>query len=207
MILTFAKAISGPDRVTITISNAEIITYTRRLDVLPGDVNDDDAVNSTDGVLILRDFTPANPYNMFYDMNGDGAVNMTDFDIYRPQIGTVLPGGEPQLAVGGVGPGGVASLTPDELAPVLATAIDEWASAGLPVQDVAKLHTVTAQITDLPAGLSRQYGDRRHHDHYLRRRRRLWVVHRYDIRKIHGARQTGSADGDGERSGLDIGRA
>ena len=95
MVLTFAKAISGPDRVTITIGNAEIITYTRRLDVLPGDVNDDDAVNSTDGVLILRDFTPANPYNIFYDMNGDGAVNMTDFDIYRPQIGTALPGVSP----------------------------------------------------------------------------------------------------------------
>ncbi len=33
------------DRVTITIGNGEIITYTRRLDVLPGDVNDDGAVN------------------------------------------------------------------------------------------------------------------------------------------------------------------
>jgi hypothetical protein len=152
MVLTFAKAISGPDRVTITIGNSKIVTYTRRLDVLPGDVNDDGAVNSTDGVLILRNFTPANPYNMFYDMNGDGAVNMTDFDLYRPQIGTTLPGGEPQLAVGGAGPGVVASLTPNELAPVLATAIAEWASVGLPAQDVAKLRSVTAQITDLPAG-------------------------------------------------------
>jgi hypothetical protein len=24
-------------------------------------------------------------------MNGDGAVNMTDFNLYRPKIGTVLP--------------------------------------------------------------------------------------------------------------------
>ena len=61
IVITLAKAIAGPDRVTITIANAEIISYTRRLDVLPGDVNDDDAVNSTDGVLILRSFTPASP--------------------------------------------------------------------------------------------------------------------------------------------------
>ena len=58
IIITLAKAISGPDRMTITIGNGEIVTYTGRLDVLPGDVNDDDAVNSADGVLILRSFTP-----------------------------------------------------------------------------------------------------------------------------------------------------
>ena len=138
--------------MTITIGNAEIITYTRRLDVLPGDVNDDGAVNTTDGVLILNNFTPAHPYNAFYDMNGDGAVNMADFDLYRPQIGTVLPGLSPQLAAGGEGPGGVALLTPDELAPVLTAAIEDWAAAGLPAQDVARLRGVSVQITDLPAG-------------------------------------------------------
>jgi Bacterial Ig-like domain (group 3)/Dockerin type I domain len=152
MIITFAKAISGPDRVTITIGNSEIITYTRRLDVLPGDVNDDGVVNTTDGVLILRNFTPAHAYNVFDDLNGDGAVNMTDFDLYRPQIGTVLPELQPQLAIGGIGPGGAALLTTDELAPVLTAAIEDWAAAGLPAQDVARLRGVSAQITDLPAG-------------------------------------------------------
>ena len=63
IVITLAKPISNPDRVTLTISNSAIVTYTRRLDVLPGDVNDDGAVNTTDGVLILRNATPANAYN------------------------------------------------------------------------------------------------------------------------------------------------
>ena len=152
MVITLAKPISGPDRVTITITNSEIITYTRRLDVLPGDVNDDGVVNTTDGTLLLRNYTPAHPYQLFYDMNGDGAVNATDFNLYRPQIGTILPGLSPQLAKGGEGPGGAAPLTTDELAPVLAVAINDWAAAGLPAQDVAQLRGVTALIGDLPAG-------------------------------------------------------
>ena len=49
--ITLAKAINVADRVTVTIANAEIATYTRRLDVLPGDANDDGYVNSTDAVL------------------------------------------------------------------------------------------------------------------------------------------------------------
>jgi hypothetical protein len=107
---------------------------------------------TTDGVLILRNFTPANPYNMFYDMNGDGVVNTSDFTLYRPQIGTVLPTLQPQLAIGGQGPGGVALLTTNELAPVLMAAIDDWAAAGLPARDVARLRGVSAQITVLPVG-------------------------------------------------------
>jgi hypothetical protein len=39
--ITFAQPINQADRVTITITNASIATFTRRLDVLPGDFNDD----------------------------------------------------------------------------------------------------------------------------------------------------------------------
>jgi hypothetical protein len=152
IVITLAKPITGPDRVTIKVANAQI-NYTRRLDVLPGDVNDDGVVNTTDGVLILNNQTPAHTYNVFDDMNGDNAVNTSDFTLYRPQIGTTLPKlPPPQLAAGGEGPGSTAVLTPNELTPVLAAAIAEWTAAGLPAQDVSRLRQVTVRISDLPAG-------------------------------------------------------
>ena len=121
---------------------------------MPGDAfNDDGYVNTTDGVIILNNYTPAHAYNVFYDFNGDGVVSSTDFTLYRPKIGTVLPALlPPQLAAGGEGPGGGALLTTAEVIPVLTAAIDQWATAGLSAQDVARLHSVTVQITDLPAG-------------------------------------------------------
>jgi uncharacterized protein YjdB len=90
-VVTLAQPISTADRLTITIASSTIDTYTRRLDVLPGDANDDGVVNTTDGLLILYNQTPAHAYQLFDDMNGDGAVNMADFNLYRPKIGTVLP--------------------------------------------------------------------------------------------------------------------
>jgi len=150
--IAFARPVNVADRVTITIGNAGIATFTRWLDVLPGDVNDDGVVNTTDGVLILNNMTPAHPYNVFYDINGDGVVNTTDFTQYRPFIGTTLPSLPPLLAVRGEGTGGFAPLTPAQLTPVLAAAIDSWPAAGLPAPDVARLCTVTIQITALPAG-------------------------------------------------------
>ena len=152
LVITLAKGINNPDRVTLTIANSQIVTYTRRLDVLPGDVNDDGAVNTTDGVLILRNTTPAHAYNMIYDMNGDGAVNTADFNLYRPRIGTVLPGLSPQLATGGEGPDGSPMLTPAQVTPVLQEAIHQWAVAGLPAQELARLRGVSVQIAKLPAG-------------------------------------------------------
>ena len=79
IVITLQQMISNPDRVTLSIGNDDVITYTRRLDVLPGDVDDNDAVNTTDGVLILRNMTPAHGYNPIYDMNGDGAVRHGPF--------------------------------------------------------------------------------------------------------------------------------
>ena len=75
--------------MTLSIASSSVATYTRRLDVLPGDVNDDGAVNTTDGLLILRNETPI--HSVFDDLNGDGVVNIADFNLYRPKIGTVLP--------------------------------------------------------------------------------------------------------------------
>ena len=89
--ITLNKPINNADRVTITIANPTIVSFTRRLDVLPGDVNDDGVVNTTDGLLILSHETPAHAYQAIYDMNGDGVVNTADFNLYRPKIGSKLP--------------------------------------------------------------------------------------------------------------------
>ena len=44
------------------------------------------------------------------------------------------------------------TLTPDQLAPVLAAAIDRWAAAGLGTADVSRLSGVNIQIGALPTG-------------------------------------------------------
>jgi hypothetical protein len=150
--LTLAKPIARADRLTLTLGNDQIVSFTRRLDVLPGDVNDDGVVNVADGVLILNNYTPAHAYSPFRDMNGDGSVSVSDFTLYRPYIGTTLPNLPPQLAAGGEGPGDVPQLTEQELGPVLAAAIGRCAAAGIPAQDVARLEGVTARVAALPAG-------------------------------------------------------
>ena len=58
IVIMLAKPIATADDVTLTIGNSQVVTYIRRLDVLPGDVNDDGAVNTTDGVLILDSYLP-----------------------------------------------------------------------------------------------------------------------------------------------------
>ena len=84
--ITFAQAITTADRVTVTIGNAGITTYTRRLDVLPGDANDDGVVNAQDLVVVRNDFALLGAtYNIFDDINGDGTV-----DIKRHQPGRAL---------------------------------------------------------------------------------------------------------------------
>ncbi len=111
--ITLAQAVSKADRVTVTVGNAGITTFTRRLDVLPGDVNDDGLVSGADGVLILQNFSPPKTYSAFRDLNGDGVVNTADFNAYRPNLGTALPNRPillAQLAVGGDGSGAAALI-------------------------------------------------------------------------------------------------
>ena len=90
--ITFAQAIVTADRVTVTIGNAGIATFTRRLDVLPGDANDDGVINAQDLVVVRNDFTASGaPYNVFDDINGDGTVDISDTNLVGKFIGKKLP--------------------------------------------------------------------------------------------------------------------
>ncbi|HEX4793401.1 MAG TPA: dockerin type I repeat-containing protein, partial [Humisphaera sp.] len=84
--ITFAQAINAADRVTVTIANAGISTYTRRLDVLPGDFNDDGFVTATDMVGVNNQ-TAGLP-TIFGDLNGDGVVDINDVTVVRRYVGT-----------------------------------------------------------------------------------------------------------------------
>jgi len=91
--ITLAQPINAADRVTITIGNDLIAPFTRRLDVLPGDVNDDGVVNVQDLVAIrnqMLGLMGAMP-TIFGDINGDGTVDINDYTAVRELIGTTLP--------------------------------------------------------------------------------------------------------------------
>jgi hypothetical protein len=91
--ITFAQPINKADRVTITIANATIATFTRRLDVLPGDFNDDGVVNSQDAAGVRNEFlgfAGATP-TIFGDINGDGKVDINDYNLVKKFTFTSLP--------------------------------------------------------------------------------------------------------------------
>ena len=90
--LTLAQPLSAADRVTITIGNPLIASFTRRLDVLPGDFNDDGVVNIQDLVGVRNEILGlmgAVP-TLFGDINGDGKVDLNDYTAVRRRIGTQL---------------------------------------------------------------------------------------------------------------------
>jgi hypothetical protein len=89
--ITLAQPINAADRVTVTIANAGITSYTRRLDVLPGDVNDDGVVNAQDAVLVRNEYLGLAMPLIFGDINGDGTVDLNDYNAVRKLIGTMLP--------------------------------------------------------------------------------------------------------------------
>jgi hypothetical protein len=91
--ITLAQPIEKADRVIITIGNATIATFTRELDVLPGDFNDDGVVNSQDLVLVRNEWLKIGgaTATIFGDLNGDGDVDINDYNIVRAAIGTSLP--------------------------------------------------------------------------------------------------------------------
>ena len=61
-----------PDEVTVTMGNATIVTLTRRLDVLPGDFNDNAGVNLQDVLLFRNKAQGITPAALFGDINRDG---------------------------------------------------------------------------------------------------------------------------------------
>jgi hypothetical protein len=90
--ITFAQAIDQPDRVTVAIGNAGITSYVRRLDVLPGDVNDDGVVNMEDVIAIRNDSASMGAvYDIFDDIDGDGTVDTNDLNTARLMVGKTLP--------------------------------------------------------------------------------------------------------------------
>src|SRR5262249_3217741 len=89
--ITLAQPINTADRVTITIGNASIATFTRQLDVLPGDFNDDGVVNSQDLVGVRNEVLGLAPVTILGDINGDGKVDINDYNAVHARIGTTLP--------------------------------------------------------------------------------------------------------------------
>ena len=87
-LITLAEPIATADRVTLTIGNAGITTYTRRIDVLPGDVNDDGFVNSTDATLATGYL--ATTYSAA-DIFGDGQVTTKSVKAIQLLNGSTLP--------------------------------------------------------------------------------------------------------------------
>ncbi len=91
--ITLARPIEKADRLTITISSPLIAPFTRRLDVLPGDFNDDGVVNQSDILGVLDEWQRrdgAQP-TIYGDINGDGVVNIQDVILVTQRFGTKLP--------------------------------------------------------------------------------------------------------------------
>jgi hypothetical protein len=90
--ITLARPINAADRLTITIVNPGISMFNRRLDVLPDDVNDDGVVSASDVVLIRNAILKTGDPLMigWCDLDGNGAVDMTDFSLARKRLGTRL---------------------------------------------------------------------------------------------------------------------
>jgi hypothetical protein len=91
--ITLARPIDSADRVTITVVNPGVSMFNRRLDALPGDVNDDGIVNAQDMVLIRNAIQqPGDPLMIGWaDVDGDGSVVLADYLAARKKLGSRLP--------------------------------------------------------------------------------------------------------------------
>ena len=91
--ITLAQPINAADLVTLIVDNPGVSVFYRQLDVLPGDFNNDGVVNSQDLAGIRNEWLGiggAKP-TIFGDINGDGKVNVEDYNLERLLIGTSLP--------------------------------------------------------------------------------------------------------------------
>ena len=75
--ITLARPITRADRVTIRISGASLPSYTRRLDVLPGDFDDNGVVQKSDVTAIGNEWhrSAGTQPTIFGDIVGNGTVN------------------------------------------------------------------------------------------------------------------------------------
>jgi hypothetical protein len=91
--ITLTQPIEAADRVTITIADATIATFTRQLDVLPGDFNDDGRVDGQDLVGVRDEWLRIDGAvpTIFGDINGDGVVDAIDYDDVLEHLHTTLP--------------------------------------------------------------------------------------------------------------------
>ena len=91
---TAANGIVDADRVTVAIGNGQLASYTRRLDVLPGDVNDDLAINSLDAAIVknyyLVGIIPTQALT-FLDTDGNGIIDVNDYNLITTRVGKKLP--------------------------------------------------------------------------------------------------------------------
>jgi Dockerin type I domain len=104
-VITLAQPINAADVITIVIDNPGISVFYHQLDVLPGDFNDDGVVNSQDLAGIRNEWLGvggAKP-TIFGDINGDGTVNVADYNAERLLIGTSLPSLSAALIAPGTG--------------------------------------------------------------------------------------------------------
>ncbi len=91
--ITLARPITAADRVTITIAGFSIATYTRRLDILPGDLSDDGVVNNKDVKGVRNQFKHkgGTTSTIFGDILGDGTVDAKDNKAEGRLVGKKLP--------------------------------------------------------------------------------------------------------------------
>ena len=88
MINLGGSGLVNADKVTVAVSSGSVATYSKRLDVLPGDVNDDGLVSSLDQMLVSRQISVG--YLVMYDVDGDGTLTSNDVTQVKSRIGNKL---------------------------------------------------------------------------------------------------------------------
>jgi len=90
---SFATALAGAGADALRDAQGNALTggagFAQNLRLLWGDFNDDGFVNASD-ILLINNARSA-PYNVFADLNGDGIVDLSDYQVARVRAGTTLP--------------------------------------------------------------------------------------------------------------------
>ena len=89
--ITLSRPVTNADRVTIKIAGAGIAAYTRRLDVLPGDFDDNAVVNKADAKSLRNELTGVTKATVFGDVSGDQKVDAIDLKVVKKFVGKTLP--------------------------------------------------------------------------------------------------------------------